>query len=122
MKALMFKIADVMFLVNLEDLLHVSLFEEYDESEGLTVVDLSDYLDGNSNKKYILFVTNNKTYVGIICDEIYDILEYNEYKPFEKGEKKLDFLKGVVTYKDNLIYLLDAEKLIEVAYEKDNVS
>ncbi|BAI79677.1 hypothetical protein DEFDS_0165 [Deferribacter desulfuricans SSM1] len=122
MKALMFKVADVLFLVDLKDLLHVSLYEEYDPKEDIKILDLSNFLEGTVNKKYILFITDDKKYVGVISDEIYDILEYNEYKSFEKDERKLNFLKGVVDYNNSLLYLIDAEKLIEVAYEKDHVN
>ncbi|KAA0258813.1 hypothetical protein FHQ18_02365 [Deferribacter autotrophicus] len=122
MKALMFECGKIGFLIDLNNLLHVSDINDIQRQgeDEILIFDFSKFLDGNTKPQYVIFLTDEKRYIGVLADKIYDIISYNEFKPFEKNSFDVEFIKGVVEYNHKLLYLLNAENLIEVAYEEKN--
>ncbi|MGA1847511.1 chemotaxis protein CheW [Deferribacter abyssi] len=122
MKALMFECKKIGFLLDINNLLHVSDINEIqgEKEREILIFNFSKFLDGDTNPKYVIFLTDKKRYIGVLADKIYDIISYNEFKPFEKNNFDVKFIKGVVEYNNKLLYLLNAENLIEVAYEEKN--
>ncbi len=118
MKGLKIIQGNLIFLIPLESVIHIASIDEVkDELEDLKIISLTDFTSIIENEKEIVFVKVNDEIFGIKVQKVECVVNIKGLNTFENDLFVLDFISKVADIDDGVGYLLDLEKILEVAYE-----
>ncbi|MCX8084388.1 MAG: chemotaxis protein CheW [Calditerrivibrio sp.] len=121
MEKLFFKCDDYIFCF---DVLDVLLVEDYqkikNQLEDIKIIDFKTLYQKNahSGQNHIIFLGKNEKIIGLLVDKVLTVEKIKEISPYNNEKFMIEYVKGVCSLKDNKCYLLDANKILEGAYEK----
>jgi chemotaxis signal transduction protein len=119
-KGLRIKEGDLTFIIKIEEVIHIANIDEIDEDLGeIKLINLSNFLNINSlnDEQEVVFVSKNKKICGIKVQKVMDVVPINNLNPFENDIFMVKFINKVVNIEGEVVYLIDSEKILEVAYE-----
>lgn len=122
MEKLLFQVEDQLFCFELEYVLMVEQFEKVkDELGDIKVIDLKKIyssIDKPSGKE-VIFIGVEGNIVGVLVDKILSVIKAVEISPYKNENFMVEYTKGEIKISNfEVCYLLDAKKILEVAYEK----
>jgi len=122
LEKLLFQSDDQLFCLDLEFVIIVDRYEKVkNEIDGIKLIDfrkLYSQFEKPAGEE-IIFIGKNDEVLGILVDKILKVIKTSEISPYKNEKFMLEYIKGVMKISDfENCYLLDAKKILEVAYEK----
>ncbi len=122
MEKLLFQVEDYLFCFDLEYVIMVEQYEKVkDELGDIKVLDFKKfYSDLNKPAgKEVIFLGKDGNVVGLLVDKVLRVMKTSEISPYKNENFMLEYIKGVLKISNfESCYLVDAKKILEVAYEK----
>ncbi len=123
MKGLKIIQGNLVFIIPLENVIHIASVDEIkDELDDLNVVSLVNFTAILEEEREVVFVTKNENIFGIRVQKVESVVNIKNLNTFENDLFMLDFIINTADIDDGSGYLLDLEKILEVAYEQKNSS
>jgi chemotaxis signal transduction protein len=122
LKGLRIKQGSFIFLIEISDVIHIASKEEIDEDLGeIKIITFSEFLGiKTGSEDEIVFLSKNDKICGISVNKVLDVVSIKDLDTFENDIFMIDFIKNTVPVNDDIYYLIDSEKILEVAYEQES--
>lgn len=79
----------------------------------ITIIDLKKYLNMENimNEENVIILQSNDERIGLMVDSVHEVVEITP-DMLEKSNDSVDYIKGIVNFKDYIVTLLEGEKLL----------
>lgn len=124
MKGLRINHGNFIFVIDIKDVIHIASIEELNgQLDDIKIINLSKYLGiSNIHDKEIVFIGSKDRIVGISVENAANVINIESVSPFEKDIFMIDFILSIVSFEGKMGYLIDSEKMLEVAYEQESIT
>jgi len=122
LEKLLFQVDDKLFCIEIDYVVLVEQYEKVkDQLDDIKVIDFRTLYNQQNSRagEDIIFIGKDGRVLGLIVDKILKLIKNDEISTYKNENFMLEYIKGVVkisNYEDS--YLIDAKKILEVAYEK----
>jgi chemotaxis signal transduction protein len=123
LKGLKIRQGNLIFLIPIENVLHIAPINEVkDELDDIKVVSLVYFTAIIEEENEIVFVNKNDKIFGITVQKVESVVNIKNLNTFVNDIFMIDFILNTADIDEGEGYLLDLEKILEVAYEQKNSS
>ncbi len=79
----------------------------------ITIIDLKKYLrmDNIMNEENVIILQADDERIGLMVDSVHEVIEITD-DMLEKSGDNVEYIKGIVNFKEYIVTLLEGEKLL----------
>lgn len=123
MKGLRFQQGEFNFIVDINCVLHIDDYASVkNEIEDVGILNFQKIFNTGGNPSEIIFIGKGKNIKGLLVEKVTGVFTVKNMTPLEKGGSFATFIDTISKTDDNILYVIDFQKIIGVDYEQKSPS